>query len=218
MTDLVIVGTGGQAREAHAIVEALGHSWTVLGFLDDAAAIGTRVHDLPVLGGVDWLRDQPGMAVCVGVGLTWSRKALVDRASRFDGMTFPTLIHPTASVGPRVELGQGTLVCPGAVLTTDIGVGEHVLLNFGCTVGHDTVIEGFVTVAPGAHISGAVHIGEGADVGTGASVVQGRSVGAWSLTGAGAAVIEDVPANATVVGVPARVTRQRPAGWHLEMA
>jgi acetyltransferase-like isoleucine patch superfamily enzyme len=64
-------------------------------------------------------------------------------------------------------------------------------------------------VAPGAHISGAVHVEEGADVGTGASVIQGITVGAWSVVGAGAAVVRDVEPHTTVVGVPASVIERR---------
>jgi len=40
-------------------------------------------------------------------------------------------------------------------------------------------------------------------------------VGEWSIVGAGAAVVKDVPPNVTVVGIPARVMRTRPEGWHL---
>lgn len=205
MTDLVIVGTEGQAREVHAIVLALieaGASWNVVGFLDDAGT-RTELRGLPVLGKLDWLADND-VAVVLGVGWTRSRADVVERIAGFGGHEFPILIHPSASVGPGIELGEGTIVCPGSILTTDIRVGAHVLLNFGCTVGHDAVIDDLVTVGPGAHISGAVHVGRGAYIGTGASIIQSVEVGEWSVVGAGAAVIRNVPADRTVVGVPAR--------------
>jgi acetyltransferase-like isoleucine patch superfamily enzyme len=40
-------------------------------------------------------------------------------------------------------------------------------------------------------------------------------VGRWSILGAGAVVTRPVPENCTAVGVPARVIKQRPEGWHL---
>jgi sugar O-acyltransferase (sialic acid O-acetyltransferase NeuD family) len=213
VTDLVFVGTGGQARELHAIVEALDGLWTPIGFLDDAPGLaGARVHGLPVLGDVGWLETHPTVAVAVGVGATSSRRRVVERIRSFGEREFPALVHPAASVGRRTELGEGVFVCPGAVLTTDITVGDHVLLNSGCTIGHDAVIEDFVTVAPGAHVSGAVRIGEGADIGTGASIIQGVAVGRWSVVGAGAAVTTDIPPNTTAVGVPARVIGEREPG------
>jgi acetyltransferase-like isoleucine patch superfamily enzyme len=100
-------------------------------------------------------------------------------------------------------------------LTTDIRVGRFVLLNVATTLGHDTVAEDFVTLAPAANVSGNVHLGTGCDLGTNCSINQRLRVGEWSIVGAGAAVVKDVPPNVTVVGVPARVMRTRPEGWHL---
>ena len=48
------------------------------------------------------------------------------------------------------------------------------------------------------------------------TVIPGRVVGEWTIVGAGAVVIDDVAPNATVVGVPARVVGERPAGWQHE--
>ena len=213
---IVIVGTGGQAREIHALLQALvgqGETFELVGFLDDdVAKTGEAVHGVPVLGGVDWLSNKSGIGVAVGVGATPTRRRVVERIGTLGGHGFPVLVHPSASVGPRIDLGDGTVVGAGAILTTDIQVGRHVLLNFGCTVGHDVAIEDFATVAPGAHVSGAVRIEEGADIGTGASIIQGLTIGAWSVVGAGAAVVRDVPAHTTVVGVPASVIETRDSG------
>ena len=216
MVEYVIVGTGGQAREIHVLLEALaadGHAIEMAGFLDDdPAKAGETIHGVPVVGSVDWLSGKDGMGVVIGIGSPPAKRDVVRRIGSLGDHVFPVLVHPSATVGPRVDLGEGTIVGAGAVLTTDIQVGRHVLLNFGCTVGHDVAIEDFATVAPGAHISGAVRIEEGADIGTGASIIQGLTIGAWSVVGAGAAVVRDVPAHTTVVGVPASVIETRDSG------
>jgi sugar O-acyltransferase (sialic acid O-acetyltransferase NeuD family) len=214
MVDFVIVGTGGQAREIHALLGAItvGPAYEAAFLDDDPAKAGETIHGVPVLGGIDWLAGKTGMGVAVGIGTTATRRDVVQRIESLGDFVFPTLAHPGASVGPQVELGEGTIVGAGAVLTTDIHVGRHALLNFGCTIGHDASIADFATVAPGAHISGAVRIDDGADVGTGASIIQGLTVGAWSIVGAGAAVVRDVPPHSTVVGVPATVIETREPG------
>ena len=82
------------------------------------------------------------------------------------------------------------------------------MLHLHCTVTHDCVLEDWVSLMPGCHVSGGVTLGEGAFLGVGAVILQGRTVGAWARVGAGAVVTEDVPAGATVVGVPARDARR----------
>lgn len=216
VTELVIIGAGGQARELLAMIEGLEGNFNLVGFLDDDKGVADEIHGVPVLGDVQWLRSHPLVVVAIGIGLGAARLNVVRKIRGMGPRRFPGITHPGASVGPRVNVGEGVLTCAGAILTTDIAIGDHVLLNFACTVGHDAVIEDFATIAPGAHVSGAVRVGEGADIGTGSSILQGVSVGEWAVVGAGAVVVHDVLPNTTVVGVPARVIEERQPGWHLE--
>jgi len=56
-------------------------------------------------------------------------------------------------------------------------------------------------------VGGSTCIKDGVLVGSGSNIIQGMKVGAWSKVGAGAVVINDVPSESTVVGVPAEVVR-----------
>lgn len=49
----------------------------------------------------------------------------------------------------------------------------------------------------------------GASIGAGAVIMCGITIGEWAMVGAGAVVIEDVPAGATVVGNPARIIKTK---------
>lgn len=120
--------------------------------------------------------------------------------------------------GARISLGKGVILCAGSILTVDVAVQDFAAINLACTVGHDAVVGAYATIAPGVLISGNVTVGEGADVGTGTRIIQGVDVGAWSIVGAGAVVARQVPANSTAVGIPAKPTRERTDGWHLDTA
>jgi sugar O-acyltransferase (sialic acid O-acetyltransferase NeuD family) len=216
MQPIAIFGTGGLGREVHELIEDLNldqPTYEIIGFLDGNASLhGELVHDLPVLGDASWLEGRPGVAVAMGVGNP-AAKVRITREVRQNGGLIPSLIHPSAHIGRRVVIGEGTIVCAGTIATTDVTISELVTLNLDITIGHDSIIHDYVTVAPGAHISGNVNIGEGADLGTGTTIIQGVTLGEWSIIGAGASVVRDVPANVTAVGVPAKVIKEREAGW-----
>lgn len=209
LQDLVIFGAGGHARELHQLLEDLNRdqpTWHFIGFLDDNRTLhGSLVHGYPVLGDLDWLRGNPNTALVIGIGSPAARRRIVHAAVSMGHRLFPTLIHPSAQVGGRVSVGEGTVICAGAVVTADVQIGRFVIINVGSTVSHDSVLEDYATLAPGTHIPGRVRVCEGADLGTSATVLPGRTVGPWAVVGAGAVVTKDVPAAVTVVGVPARI-------------
>ena len=217
-TPLVVWGSGGHARELRELVDdvnAARPAYELLGFLDDDAdRHGREVDGLPVLGGIEWLRrlDRSACAV-IGVGSPASRRR-VALALEGAGIRSPVLVHPTAQVSRRAVLGEGCVVTALAQLSTSATLGRHVHLNLGASVSHDCRIDDFGTLAPGVRLSGAVVLGEGCDVGVGAVVLPGVAVGAWSVVGAGAVVTRGLEGDCTAVGVPARVVRRRPAGWH----
>jgi sugar O-acyltransferase (sialic acid O-acetyltransferase NeuD family) len=217
---VVLLGAGGFAREVVELIEAANGAvpkFEVLGYLVDAAhgAPGTVVGDRPILGDFDWLAGRAGdVRAIAAVGAPALKRRMVAAAAEH-GVGFATVVHPGVVRGRRVRLGDGVILAAGCVLTTDIEIGDHAHVNLGCTVGHDVRLEPFVTVSPGAHLSGNVVLEEGCFIGTGANIIERRRVGRWAVVGAASGVMTDVPANSTVVGIPARVLTMRPPDWQL---
>lgn len=214
--DLVIVGAGGHGREVFELVVAVnaagpGPAWNLLGFLDDAVPDGeseARLSGLGarVLGGVDTVgdcgSDQLVAVVAVGDAMLRSRLSAQVRAA---GVALaPALVHPTASVGRDVRLGDGSVVAAGSIITTNVEVGEGVQVNVGCSLSHDVILRDHVTLSPGCRLTGGVEVGERSFFGVGAVVGPRVRVGPDARVGAGAVVLHDVAAATTVHGVPAR--------------
>lgn len=210
MKKLVIFGAGGFGREVLQLVRDVNReapAWECAGFLvDDGPQAETLVQGLPVLGGVDWLRCNPDVEVVVAVGEPAARKKIVERLVSV-GAVFATLIHPRAWLGEYVSVGRGCVICAGALITTDIRLGEHVHVNIGTTIGHDSLLSDFVTVSPGVNVSGKVRLGDGVFLGSGAVLLPGVSVGEGAVIGANSVVLADLPPGCTAVGVPAKVVK-----------
>lgn len=218
-TSMVILGTGGLARELHNLIEEINDacygSILFLGWLDsDVQQHGALVHDHPVLGGPEWLCDHQDVEVVIGIGAPHVRRRVVQALKASGHRRFARLIHPSVVLGRRVDLGEGVIICAGVVGTTDFRIGNHVLINITATLAHDDDIGDFATIAPGANISGNVRIGIGADIGTNSTIIQGVEIGEWSVIGAGAVVTRPIEANATAVGAPAKAIKYRPVGWY----
>lgn len=212
MEKVVILGAGGHAREVLWVFEEenkVNPRWEVLGFIDENTLNkGSVLCNLPILGDFGWFDKtcSHDIRVISGVGNCRTKLHFAEKA-RGLGLKFCSVIHPSVQMSSYVEVGEGTVIAAGSIVTTQVRIGNHVTVNLDCTISHDVVIGDYCTLAPGCHISGNVMLEEGVDLGTGTTIIQGRSVGAWSKIGAGAVVINDVPNNVTAVGVPAKIVK-----------
>lgn len=200
---LFIYGAGGLGKEILSLARALD-TWEIAGFIDDATSAAT-VKGIHVIGGAGAIAHlQPEDALVIAIGDPSAKNQIVSAVTR--EITWPVLVHPAAIIQDRdnVSLGGGTVVCAGTILTTDIRVGVHVLLNLNVTVGHDSVVGSFTSVMPGVNIAGEVNIGARVLLGSGCNIRNRVTIGNDARVGMGAVALKDVPEGKTVVGVPAR--------------
>lgn len=204
---LLILGAGGHAREVAWLAgRRFGPQVQLTFAVTERAFMREPIAGVPVVLLED-CQPSSGTACIVGVGDPSARKHIADVCSA-RGFAVATLIDPTALLSDSVQLGIGSIVCAGAVLTVDIEAGAHVHFNRNCNVGHDTKIGAFTTICPGVNVSGNVCIGQGVFVGTGASIINGLAgdpltVGDGAVIAAGACVTHSVEGGTMVAGVPA---------------
>ena len=212
-TPLVVIGAGGFGRETLDVVEAINRAshppvFNLLGVVDGNPSKQNRdrldARGIAFLGSdVEWLKARHPAQYLVGIGHPLTRER-VDRAWRSAGLAAATAVHPLAVVGSSCRIGEGSVVCAGASLSTNVTLGRHVHVNPSATIGHDSVLGDYVSLNPSATVSGDVMVGRVALIGASSVVLQGLRVGEGAIVGASACVVRDVPPGLTVKGVPAR--------------
>lgn len=200
-----LVAAGGHGS---VVLDALARMGVaVAGIVDPGLASGSRMFDVPVLGGDEWLegRDPDGLLLANGAGATPYKNLRATLFRRYSerGFGFISIRHPSAVIGREAAFDEGSQIMAGCVVQCRSRIGRNVVINTCVSVDHDCVVADHVFVGPGATLCGDVRIGHGAFVGAGAVVLPGISVGEGAIVGAGAIVARDVPQGALVTGIPA---------------
>lgn len=204
---VIVLGAGGHAKVLINALRLL--SAKLLGATDaDVGKRGQLLLDVPVMGGDEAVMKYPAETIRLvnGVGSVCvnTRRRQLFECFKSKGYQFVSVIHPSAIIAPDVVFSEGVQVMAGAIIQSGCHIGINAVINTGCVVDHDCHIGDHVHISPGATLSGGVRVGENAHVGTGATVIQGIQIGRDSLVAAGAVVIRNVPDSASVAGVPAK--------------
>ena len=216
MKDLIIVGASGFGKEVAWLVEKINSDhqlWNLLGFLDDNEALqGKTINGYQVLGKTGDAGFYSDAFFVCAVGSAKVRKRIVEKLFSVNNkIQFGTLVDPSVEVSNTVYIGAGSIVCAHTILTVNIQIGNHTILNLDCTVGHDAVLKDYVTAYPSVNISGQCIIGSEVELGTGANIIQGLQITDHTIIGAGTVVIKDILEPGTYVGIPARKTGKESA-------
>jgi sugar O-acyltransferase (sialic acid O-acetyltransferase NeuD family) len=202
---LIIYGAGGLGLEVLSMLFEFPQ-YDFVGFVDDVVPIGTRISHHKVVGDASYIVGiKEKTAVIIAVGSPAQKKNIVSNV-RNENVFYPTIIHSRALLQLRssINIGHGSIVTAGVIITADVMIGNHVLVNLNTTIGHGTAIGDYVSIMPGVNIAGNVKVKEAVLIGSGANVKNNIVIGEASTIGMGAAVIRDVADNSTVVGVPAK--------------
>lgn len=206
----VIFGSAGFAKEVDWMLYEMSQNNYQTDYFVGRDFVGTTINGASVISDdsfMELLQNPAHITAYLAVGSPQIRKKIYDSLAQFSQLTFPSLVHPNLQYDKRlgkVEIGLGSIICGGNILTTDIKIGKFTHLNLSCTVGHDTTIGDFCTLSPGCNISGNVHIGNEVFLGTNAIVLERISIPNGTIIGAGSVVTKTLTEPGTYVGIPAK--------------
>lgn len=180
-TSVVIFGAGGHAKMCIDIVKQT-KDYKIIGIVDDSLAPQTKIFDIPVLGKPEILNKliATGLQnVILGIGGVLSKGIRIKKFNYIKelALNIPTIIHPSASLEPSVFLGEGNQIMQGAILGSNVKIGNNCIINSGSIISHDTIIGNNVHIAPGAIIGGGVTIKDNTIIGMGCTIFLGLTIG-----------------------------------------
>ena len=191
---LALFGYGGHARE---VAVQIGKDLTFF-VNDEYVSENTK----PISS-----FDPSEYVMMVAVSDTNDRKRIVESLPK--ETQFFTFVHPTALVmDSNIEVGEGSFIGAYSILTTNIKLGKHSILNRGNQIGHDSVIGDYFSAMPGAIVSGNVILGEKVYVGNNSSIRERIQICSNVTIGANAAVVKNIITGGTYVGVPAKFKKK----------
>lgn len=216
MDSVVIIGASGHAKVIADIIEREGR-YRIDGLIDASYAPGNDTFGYEVLGRDE---DLPALVVersirrvIVAIGDNFARSKIESRISELcPQLGYIKAIHPAACIARDVTIGDGTAIMAGVTVNPGCSIGRSCILNTNSSLDHDSVMEDFSSLAPGAIVGGGCKIGEFSAICIGATLIHDISVGAHSVIGAGATVFSPVPPRSVVFGTPAKLIKVRDPG------
>lgn len=193
-----LIGNGGHARE---VMAQMGLSeLEMVRFVDDEYwAEETGILPLSEF-------DPDEYVVMIAIGDSMARKILVGRMPA--ETRYFTFVHPSAIIlNGSSKIGEGSFIGANSIITTNVTLGKHSLLNRANHIGHDCSIGDFFTMMPGSIVSGDVEIGGCVYLGTNSSVREKIQICGQVVLGMNAALVNDIREAGTYVGIPARKTK-----------
>jgi len=213
--DLVLYGASNPCvlKILHAINQIIP-TWNLLGFVDDTPEkSGKNFYGHPILGGHKTIEtfDRSTTYFFNNVfGSMAGRKKVSQILDNYE-CKLTSLISPDADM-TLVEIGQDVAIEQQVAIDTYVLIGDHCCVKRSSSIGHETVLEQFVFIGPGATVCGRVHIHEGAYIGAGSCLINNLEIGRDSIIGAGAVVVKNVPPLVTMVGNPAKIMQKKGSG------
>jgi len=213
MENILIYGASGHSK---MIVDILrkNKDYTISGYIDSYKPVNEEIYGYKVLGNLSHLNDivlkHNIEGIIIGIGDNYTRhQAYLNISKIAPDLKFISAVNPTATIASDVNIPRGTVVMAHAVINADAKVGEFCILNTKSSLGHDSIMEDFSSLASGAITGGNVHIGYCSAICLRACLAQNIAIGKYTVIGAASLVLKPVGDFKLAFGIPINTIKER---------
>lgn len=192
-----LIGNGGHTREVMAQMNQ-----RLIRFVDDKYCIEGDDKLLPLS---DFNPNIYEVMICISNPK--DRYEIVNKLPK--ETKYFSFIHPTALIlSDDVYIDEGSFIGAYSILTTNIKIGKHSILNRYCQIGHDSQSGDYLTMMPGSVISGNCNIGNRVYFGTNSSVKEKITICDDVTIGLNSGVVKNINESGIYGGVPCKLIKQ----------
>lgn len=206
----IIIGAGTYGEVYLAYLQEAGIE--IVGFVDDNPDLqGNYVKGVPVLGTIADLQhlknECDATAVYCPIGNNKLRVRFLEYAKSL-GYKTPCFVHSSVIMHSSVTIGDGVYILLGAKIMPYTKIDDYVMISMNALVAHHNHLKRGTFISTGVNFGASITANENSYIGIGATIMTGiHNLGKDCVVGAGAVVIRDVPDNAVVAGVPAKIIK-----------
>lgn len=203
---LYLVGAGGLGREMEFWINLIppnDRDYEICGYLDDNPdSMLNNPSDYKVIGNTSNFAYNGGDLAALCITNSAIKEEIYHRLK--GKVEIFTFISPLARVSKFSKIGEGTIITPNCLVTTNVEIGNCVLLNLGSQVGHDSTIGDFSSLMTHVDIGGLCNVGSHVFFGSNSTLIPEKKVNNNIRIGAGSIVINNLKKPGTYFGNPAK--------------
>lgn len=200
-----IYGTGPQGMLAYQyFIKGDSFENNVFFIDDDSRKKGTKIYNTYVIGTLNDVNDlKYDVKIHIALGHPSIKKRIAETIIQ-KGFEFFNIVHPSAIIEDNVQVGVGNFFGINSIVNNNAVIENHVIVNSGAIIEHDTKIESFSNISPGSVIGGRCLIEEAVFIGSNSTVRARCEILKNSIIGMGSNVLKNFGPNSLLYGNPAK--------------
>ncbi len=213
MKNILIYGASGHAKMIVDII-LKNNKYTIIGFVDSYKPLNQDIYGYKIIGNLDTLpnliKEHNIHGIIIGIGDNFTRQKAYHKIEKIaPTLEFVSVIHPSAILAHDIVIPKGVVIMPNAVVNANAKIGEFCILNTKSSLGHDSIMADFSSLASGGIIGGNVQIGICSAVCLRASIIQNITIGDYTVIGAASLVLKSIGDYKQAFGIPINSIKDR---------